>query len=47
MNENANTHSQVTETLNLNENVEAFEMPSNLNDYSQHLSPEMVAQAHE
>jgi hypothetical protein len=31
----------------MNENVEAFEMPSNLNDYTQHLTPEMVAQGHE
>lgn len=34
----------------MNENgsaVEAFEMPSQVNDYAQNLSPEMVAQAHQ
>jgi hypothetical protein len=31
----------------MDENIEAWEMPANVNDYASNLSPEMVAQAHE
>ena len=40
-------NSQLPENLRMDENVEAWEMPANVNDYASNISPEMVAQAHE